>query len=65
MAWYATPVGLSSLTAPQLAAARRSHDLWSTANPALAGRYSFDAYVEYAQARHAEGVADRSRQDED
>jgi type IV secretion system protein TrbL len=65
LAWYTTPVGLSSLTAPQLAAARRSYDLWSSANPALASRYSFDAYVEYAQARHAEGVADTSSQDED
>jgi type IV secretion system protein TrbL len=64
LAWYATPVGLSSLTSPQLAAARRSYHLWSTANPALASRYSFDAYVEYAQARHAEGVAAASRQDE-
>jgi hypothetical protein len=65
LAWYATPVGLSSLTAPQLATARRSYELWSTANPASASRYSFDAYVEYAQARHAESVAAASRQDED
>jgi type IV secretion system protein TrbL len=65
VAWYATPVGLSSLTAPQLAAARRSYDLWSTANPGSASRYSFDAYVEYAQARHAESVADASQQDDD
>jgi type IV secretion system protein TrbL len=64
MAWYATPVGLSSLTAPQLAAARRSYDLWTQANPDLGSRYSFDAYVEYAQARHAESVAQNPEQDE-
>lgn len=65
MAWYATPGGLSSLTGPQLAAARRSYDLWTSANPGLASKYSFDSYVEYAQQRHAESVAETAEQEED
>ena len=65
MAWYATPGGLSSFTAPQLAAARRSYDLWTSANSGLASKYSFDSYVEYAQQRHAESVAETAEQEED
>ena len=64
VAWYAAPLGISSLTAPQLAAARRSYANWSLANPELAGRHGFEAYVEYAQQRHTESVRDPAPQDE-
>jgi hypothetical protein len=64
MAWYATRGGASALTARQLATARRSYDLWTQSNADLVSRYSFDAYVDYAQARHAESVAQDPEQDE-
>ena len=64
VAWYAAPLGVSSLTAPQLAAARRSYANWSLANAELASRHSFAAYVEYAQQRHTESVRDPAPQDE-
>jgi type IV secretion system protein TrbL len=64
IAWYAAPVGVSSLTTQQLAAARRSYAIWSTANPDAASRYGFAAYVEHAQQRHAESVGDPASQDE-
>jgi type IV secretion system protein TrbL len=63
-AWYAAPAGISSLTAPQVAAARRSYAIWSMANPEQASRYGFEAYVEYAQQRHAESVRDDAPEDE-
>lgn len=64
VAWYAGPSGISSLTAPQLAAARRSFAIWSLANPEAASRYGFEGYVEHAQQRHAESVRDPASQDE-